>query len=168
MPRASSSPNGPITDYVPVQRVLRKAMKAAAAAPSRHHHPVGHGDLEKVGMLKMDFSAAHPDVVDNTFKLIRKTGPATKSTGTPFRRRRHDLRLLQARRRKGVFQLESDGSRAAQAHEARNIRDLIATNALSDRPLGGGWSRPTSTASMAAKKPTIKHALMEEVLTNYG
>src|SRR5436305_704662 len=69
--------NGPITDYVPVQRVLRKGYENG----SRGSEPVittqwVMGDLEKVGMLKMDFLGLRTlTVVDNTFKLIRKTRP---------------------------------------------------------------------------------------------
>src|SRR3954447_20402595 len=60
--------NGPITDYIPVQRVLRKGYENG----NRGGEAVittqwVMGDLEKVGMLKMDFLGLRTlTVVENT------------------------------------------------------------------------------------------------------
>src|SRR5207244_11391291 len=67
--------NGPLTDYVPLQRVIRKSDDAG----SKRDEAVmttqwGLGDLEKVGMLKMDFLGLRTlTVLDNAVKLIKKT-----------------------------------------------------------------------------------------------
>jgi DNA polymerase-3 subunit alpha len=62
--------NGPITDYVPVQRITRKDGKEGSIITTQWVM----GDLEKVGMLKMDFLGLRTlTVVENTLKLIRKT-----------------------------------------------------------------------------------------------
>jgi len=61
--------NGPITDYVPVQRITRKDGKEGAVITTQWVM----GDLETVGMLKMDFLGLRTlTVVENTLKLIRK------------------------------------------------------------------------------------------------
>jgi DNA polymerase III subunit alpha len=166
--------NGPITDYVPVQRVLRKGYEGGG----RGSEPVittqwVMGDLEKVGMLKMDFLGLRTlTVVDNTFKLIRKTRPGDKigwdnipagDTKT--------FALLQKGDAKGVFQLESDGIRELlKRMKPDNIRDLIATNALyRPGPLGGGMVDAYVNRKHGREKPTYQHALMEEVLEEtYG
>src|SRR5439155_19680053 len=61
--------NGPITDYVPVQRITRKDGKEGVVITTQWVM----GDLEKVGMLKMDFLGLRTlTVVENTLKLLRK------------------------------------------------------------------------------------------------
>ncbi len=61
--------NGPITDYVPVQRITRKDGKEGVIITTQWVM----GDLEKVGMLKMDFLGLRTlTVVENALKLIRK------------------------------------------------------------------------------------------------
>src|SRR5204863_5667052 len=62
--------SGPITDYVPVQRVTRKNGKEGVVITTQWVM----GDLETVGMLKMDFLGLRTlTVVENALKLIRKT-----------------------------------------------------------------------------------------------
>ena len=167
--------NGPIIDYVPVQRVLRKGYENGG----RGSEPVittqwVMGDLEKVGMLKMDFLGLRTlTVIDNTFKLIRKS-PSERphqlgnnsSAATP-----ETFALLQAGDAKGVFQLESDGIRELlKRMKPDNIRDLIATNALyRPGPLGGGMVDAYVNRKHGREKPTYQHPLMEEVLSEtYG
>ncbi len=166
--------NGPITDYVPVQRVTRKGYEQGG----RGSEPVittqwVMGDLEKVGMLKMDFLGLRTlTVVDNTFKLIRKTRP-----GDPIHWDNiphgdaKTFALLQRGDAKGVFQLESDGIRELlKRMKPDNIRDLIATNALyRPGPLGGGMVDAYVNRKHGREKPTYQHPLMEEVLNEtYG
>src|SRR5213076_2408627 len=63
--------NGPITDYVPVQRIQRKDGKNGEPVLTTQWVM---GDLEKVGMLKMDFLGLRTlTVLDNTIKNIRQT-----------------------------------------------------------------------------------------------
>src|SRR5207253_3025092 len=67
--------NGPLTDYVPLQRVIRKgddsgSKQHAAAATTQWVM----GDLEKVGLLKMDFLGLRTlTLLDDAVKLIEKT-----------------------------------------------------------------------------------------------
>ena len=81
--------NGPITDYVPVQRIQRKDGKNSEPIITTQWVM---GDLEKVGMLKMDFLGLRTlTVVDNTLKHIRKRveesrkprGEAPRTPGSP-------------------------------------------------------------------------------------
>src|SRR5207249_11639731 len=69
--------NGPITDYVPVMRIQRKDGNKNGDAIITTQWVMG--DLEKVGMLKMDFLGLRTlTVVENALKLIRKTRLAGK------------------------------------------------------------------------------------------
>src|SRR5204863_6496037 len=67
--------NGPLTDYVPLHRVIRKGDDAG----SKRDEAVittqwGMGDLEKVGLLKMDFLGLRTlTLLENAVKLIEKT-----------------------------------------------------------------------------------------------
>jgi DNA polymerase-3 subunit alpha len=133
--------NGPITDYVPVQRINRKDGKEGAVITTQWVM----GDLEKVGMLKMDFLGLRTlTVVENALKLIRNSfKPRGEIPRTPgitgsnsgvrstsplgLDERTHGLlthgidkiplddkktyELLQRGDARGVFQLESDGIR---------------------------------------------------------
>src|SRR5207248_647910 len=67
--------NGPITDYVPVQRVVRKTdsedgTRGEAVVTTQWEM----GVLEKVGKLKMDFLGLRTlTLIDNALKLIKRT-----------------------------------------------------------------------------------------------
>jgi hypothetical protein len=102
------------------------------------------GDLEKVGLLKMDFLGLRTlTVMDNAVRCIEKNhGIKIDLENIPL----DDVKtfeLLQRGDAKGVFQLESDGIRELlKRMKPDNIRDLIATNALyRPGPLGGGMGR---------------------------
>ncbi len=166
--------NGPITDYVPVQRVIRKGDDAG----SRGDEPVittqwVMGDLEKVGMLKMDFLGLRTlTVLDNAVKLIEQDRAATRSTcdKLPLDDPK-TYELLQRGDAKGVFQLESDGIRELlKRMKPDNIRDIIAINALyRPGPLGGGMVDAYVNRKHGREKPTYPHPVMEEILTEtYG
>src|ERR1043165_6164035 len=63
--------NGPITDYVPVMRVNRKDGKNGDAVITTQWVM---GDLEKVGMLKMDFLGLRTlTMLANALQLIEKS-----------------------------------------------------------------------------------------------
>ena len=99
------------------------------------------GDLEKVGMLKMDFlGLRNLTVLDKAVKLIDKTrGVKIDPQKLPLDDAK-TYELLQRGDAKGVFQMESDGIRELlKRMKPDNIRDLIAVNALyRPGPLGGG------------------------------
>lgn len=160
--------NGPITDYVPIQRV----MKGGYENGNRGGDLVNTtqwtmGDLEKVGMLKMDFLGLRTlTVIDNTLKLIEKTrGEKLDLAKIPM----NDVKtyaLLQRGEARGVFQLESDGIRElCKRMKPDNIRDLIATNALyRPGPLGGGMVDAYVNRKHGREKPVYEHPVMEEIL----
>ncbi len=167
--------NGPITDYVPVQRVVRKA-----DGDDGDDDPGGlavttqwdMGVIEKVGMLKMDFlGLRNLTVLDNCVKLIKKTrnldlDPHTFPLDDP-----QTYQLLQRGDAKGVFQLESEGIRELlKRMKPDNIRDLIAVLALyRPGPLEGGMVDEYIECKHGRKKPVYPHPIMEEVLgETYG
>ena len=173
--------NGPITDYVPVQRITRKDGKEGVIITTQWVM----GDLEKVGMLKMDFLGLRTlTVVENALKLIRKTRLGERDLESLKDRdpRTYELlkvgldampltdkktyELLQRGDARGVFQLESDGIRELlKRMKPDNIRDLIATNALyRPGPLSGGMVDAYVNRKHGREKPTYEHPIMETVL----
>src|SRR6516164_9405703 len=152
------------------------------------------GDLEKVGMLKMDFLGLRTlTVLDNTIKNIRKTRDASprvryseparvRSTSPAGLNSLDDLNampmtdkktyeLLQRGDARGVFQLESDGIRELlKRMKPDSIRDLIATNALyRPGPLSGGMVDAYVNRKHGREKPIYAHPIMEEILREtYG
>jgi DNA polymerase-3 subunit alpha len=186
--------NGPLTDYVPVQRVVRKgdASRPSDAedeeagtsdgAPSRARSNGPReavvttqwvmGDLEKVGMLKMDFLGLRTlTLLDNAVRLIAKThGVKIDLHRLPLDDAK-TYALLQRGDAKGVFQLESEGIRELlKRMRPDNIRDLIATNALyRPGPLGGGMVDAYVNRKHGREKPVYPHPVMEEILAEtYG
>ena len=79
--------NGPLTDYVPLQRVMRKGDDAGG---KRDEAVVTTqwvmGDLEKVGLLKMDFlGPAHADAARQRRAPDREDARRSTSTSTSCR-----------------------------------------------------------------------------------
>src|SRR5207245_7341806 len=65
--------NGPVTDYVPVQRPPKKGDDSSDSATTMTTQ-WEMGILEKVGMLKMDFlGLRNLTVLDNCVKMIQRT-----------------------------------------------------------------------------------------------
>jgi DNA polymerase-3 subunit alpha len=143
------------------------------------------GDIEKIGLLKMDFLGLRTlTVVDNTIRLIEKTrqGDRRLDELKTTDRRTYDLlrhgldfiplddaetyKLLQKGDARGVFQLESDGIRELlKRMKPDNIRDLIATNALyRPGPLGGGMVDAYVNRKHGREKASYAHEVLEEVL----
>jgi DNA polymerase-3 subunit alpha len=165
--------NGPLTDYVPLHRVVRKGDEGS----SRREDSVVTtqwvmGDLEKIGLLKMDFLGLRTlTLLDNAVKLIRKT----RNIGLDLEKLPLDdaktYALLQRGDAKGVFQFESDGIRELLKRlKPDSIRDLIACNALyRPGPLGGGMVDAYINRKHGREKPTYAHPIMEEILgETYG
>jgi DNA polymerase III subunit alpha len=168
--------NGPITDYVPVQRVVRKTDGDDGETNGKGEAGITTqwemGVLEKVGLLKMDFLGLRTlTLIDNTLKLI------TKTRGLDIDLDRLPLddagvyALLQRGDAKGVFQLESEGIRELlKRMKPDNIRDLIAVLALyRPGPLEGGMVDEYVECKHGRRKPIYPHPVMEEVLSEtYG
>src|SRR5262249_28858900 len=161
--------NGPITDHAPVQRPPRKGDDSGAKANGEQTITTQWqmGDLEQVGMLKMDFlGLRNLTVLDNAVKLIEKTrGVTIDPQALPL----DDAKTYQRLQRgdaKGVFQLESDGIRELlKRMKPDNIRDLIAVNALyRPGPLGGGMVDDYINRKHGREKPIYPHPVMEEIL----
>lgn len=165
--------NGPLTDYVPLQRITRKGYENGNRNPDAVVTTQWvMGDLEAVGLLKMDFLGLRTlTVMENTVKMAEKTrGVRIELEKIPLNDPK-TLELLQRGDTKGVFQLESDGIRELlKRMKPDNIRDLIACNALyRPGPLGGGMVDAYVNRKHGREKPVYDHLLMEEILREtYG
>jgi DNA polymerase-3 subunit alpha len=160
--------NGPLIDYVPLHRVIRKG----DGDGSRQEEAVvttqwTMGDLEKAGMLKMDFLGLRTlTLLDNALKLIEKTrGKKLDLYALPLEDAR-TYALLQRGDAKGVFQFDSDGIRELlKRMKPDNIRDLIACNALyRPGPLGGGMVDAYVNRKHGRERPEYAHPVMREIL----
>ncbi len=164
---------GALTDYVPLHRVVRKGEEAG----SKRDEAVittqwTMGDLEKVGMLKMDFLGLRTlTLLANAVRLIAKTRGETIDLDELPLDDSTTYQMLQRGDAKGVFQFESDGIRELLKRlKPDNIRDLIACNALyRPGPLGGGMVDAYINRKHGREKPTYPHPVMEEILREtYG
>ncbi len=167
--------DGNITDYVPVQRAIRKnddkmGVKGNGEVVVTTQWEMGI--LEKVGMLKMDFlGLRNLTVLDNTVKLIEKTRGIKVDPMTIPLDDKATYALLQRGDAKGVFQLESEGIRSLlQRMKPDNIRDLIAVLALyRPGPLGGGMVDSYVNRKHGREKWEYPHPVMKEILDEtYG
>jgi DNA polymerase-3 subunit alpha len=164
--------NGPITDYVPVHRAVRKSEEGGRGGEPAVATQWVMGDLEKVGLLKMDFLGLRTlTLLDNCVKLIEKTrGEKIDLHNLPLDDR-ETYALLQRGDAKGVFQLESEGIRALLTQmRPDNIRDLIAIIALyRPGPLQGGMVDSYVNCKHGRERPVYQHPVMEEILSStYG
>jgi DNA polymerase-3 subunit alpha len=161
--------NGPLTDYVPVHQASRKGEEGGDSAIATQWVM---GDLEKVGLLKMDFLGLRTlTLLDNTVKLLKKTRGVTIDLYQLPLDDPETYALLQRGDAKGVFQLESEGIRALLTQmRPDNIRDIIAIMALyRPGPLQGGMVDSYVNRKHGRERPTYQHPVMEEVLKEtYG
>ncbi|MBI1916747.1 MAG: DNA polymerase III subunit alpha [Planctomycetes bacterium] len=167
--------NGSLMDYVPLQRMVRKGEDGTRKGEAVITTQWVMGDLEKVGLLKMDFLGLRTlTLIDNCLRLIRKTRPKEQWIDDVYKLPMDDRKtyeLLQRGDAKGVFQLESDGIRELLKRlKPDNIRDIIALNALyRPGPLGGGMVDSYVNCKHGREKPVYVHPVMEEVLgETYG
>ena len=164
--------NGALTDYVPVQRVIRKGDDAGTKTEPMVTTQWVMGDLETVGLLKMDFLGLRTlTLLDNCVRMIEKTrGIKIDIYHLPLDDE-ETYQLLQRGDAKGVFQLESDGIRELlKRMKPDNIRDIIALMALyRPGPLEGGMVDDYVNCKHGRQKPVYPHPVMEEVLNEtYG
>jgi DNA polymerase-3 subunit alpha len=188
--------SGPITDFVPVQKVLAKGavegkqadketrrqgeaegdeeagMGRRAAAVSSITTQWTMEDIEKVGLLKMDFlGLRNLTMLDKAVKLIRETRRVDIDLLRLPPNDPQTYALLQRGDTQGVFQFESAGIRdLLQRMKPDSIRDLIAANALyRPGPLGGGMVDAYINRKHGREKPVYPHPAMEEILAEtYG
>lgn len=160
--------NGPLTDYVPLQRVERKGEGVTRAdGEVAVTTQWVMGDLEKVGLLKMDFLGLRTlTVLNNACRLLEKTREIKLDLAKIPLNDPKTYALLQRGDAKGVFQFESDGIRELlKRMKPDNIRDLIACNALyRPGPLGGGMVDDYVNRKHGRQKASYPHPLVEEIL----
>jgi DNA polymerase-3 subunit alpha len=165
--------DGPLTDHVPLHRAVRKGDDAGA----RQGEAVVAtqwvmGDLEKVGLLKMDFLGLRTlTLLENAVQLVRTSrGIQIDLYNLPLDDP-DTYDLLQRGDAKGVFQLESDGIRELlKRMRPDNIRDIIAIMALyRPGPLEGGMVDDYVNIKHGRAQPSYAHPVMQEVLAEtYG
>ncbi|NOZ23623.1 MAG: DNA polymerase III subunit alpha [Planctomycetes bacterium] len=146
----------PLTEYLPLYKAGDNLMTQFAM-----------GDLEKIGMLKMDFLGVRTlTVVDKALKFIEET------TGD-----RIDLRELSTDDKEtyellgrgdtlGVFQLSSEGMRnLLQRLKPKDINDIIAVVALyRPGPLGSGMIDDYINRAHGREKTEYLHPSLDEIL----
>jgi DNA polymerase-3 subunit alpha len=164
--------NGPITNYVPVQRPTRKTDDDAGSDLNIAITQWEMGIIEKVGMLKMDFlGLRNLTVLDACVRLIERTRGEKVDPGTFPLDDRATYDLLQKGDAKGVFQLESEGIRELlKRMKPDNIRDLIAVLALyRPGPLGGGMVDSYVNRKHGKETWEYPHEVMKDILDEtYG
>lgn len=115
--------DAPLTDYVPIMRVKEEAGLVTQYAMN---------DLEKVGLVKMDFlGLANLTIIEQALKVIKATrGVAIIPAELPLDDKK-TYQLLARGESSGVFQLESDGmKRYLKELKPTEIGDIIAMVAL--------------------------------------
>ncbi|RLT20162.1 MAG: DNA polymerase III subunit alpha, partial [Planctomycetota bacterium] len=160
--------DGPLVDYAPLQRVVRKGDDAGSGDAPITTTQWTMEDLEKVGLLKMDFLGLRTlTVLDNAVRIIRENrGIEIDLKKIPLDDKL-TFALLQRGDAKGVFQLESDGIRELLKRlKPDNIRDIIAIMALyRPGPLEGGMVDSFVNRKHGTEKPHYAHPFMEEILS---
>ena len=154
-----------------MQRVIRKGEDGKKRGEVTITTQWVMGDLEKVGMLKMDFLGLRTlTVLDNALKLIEERRGRAEAIETRSAHSscsiglddplddKETYQLLQRGDAKGVFQLESDGIRELlKRMKPDNIRDLIAIIALyRPGPLGGGMVDAYVNRKHGREKPITR------------
>ena len=152
--------DGPLVDYAPLQRVVRKGDDAGSGDAPITTTQWTMEDLEKVGLLKMDFLGLRTlTVLDNAVRIIRENrGIEIDLKKIPLDDKL-TFALLQRGDAKGVFQLESDGIRELLKRlKPDNIRDIIAIMALyRPGPLEGGMVDSFVNRKHGTEKPHYAH-----------
>jgi DNA polymerase-3 subunit alpha len=164
--------NGPLTDYVPVHRVVRRGDDGDTTEEPLVTTQWGMEDLEKVGLLKMDFLGLRTlTLLDNCVRMIEKTRGLRIDIHRLPLDDEETFQLLQRGDAKGVFQLESDGIRELlKRMRPDSIRDIIALMALyRPGPLEGGMIDEYIDCKHGRRQPVYPHPVLAEVLgETYG
>ncbi|MBL8825263.1 MAG: DNA polymerase III subunit alpha [Planctomycetia bacterium] len=161
--------NGPITDFVPVQRVLIKGNKGDQV-PEKEYQVTTQwtmNDLEKVGMLKMDFLGLRTlTLLDKAVKLIQQHRNKSIDLDALPLDDEPTYKLLQSGHTQGVFQFESEGIRnLLRSLKPDNIRDIIASTALyRPGPLQGGMVDSYVNRKHGREQPVYENDIMKDVL----
>ncbi len=160
--------NGPLTNYVPLQRIVRKGEESQRKEEGVITTQWVMGDLEKVGLLKMDFLGLRTlTALDNAVRLIEKNHGVKIDLNKLPLDNKNTYELLQKGDAKGVFQLDSSGIRELlKRMKPDNIRDIIAIMALyRPGPLEGGMVDSYINRKHGREKPVYAHPVMEQILS---
>ncbi|MDD3587353.1 MAG: DNA polymerase III subunit alpha, partial [Thermoguttaceae bacterium] len=150
----------PLTDFVPLQQQLKDKEEIVTTQWAA-------GDVEKAGLLKMDFlGLRNLTILSDAIRIIEKT---TNQKIDPYAFDLDDKEtyaLLCRGETKGVFQLEGAGIRELLTRmKPDNFRDIIATLALyRPGPLEGGMVDDYIAVKHKKKAPSYLHPVMEEIL----
>ncbi|MGC1720814.1 MAG: DNA polymerase III subunit alpha, partial [Isosphaeraceae bacterium] len=131
------------------------------------------GDVEKAGLLKMDFlGLRNLTTLETAVRIINERHPeAPVDIDRLPMDDRMAFELLQRGETKGVFQLESSGIRDLLVKmKPDRFADIIATNALyRPGPLNGGMVDEYVDVKNGRKQATYIHPMLKEVLEEtYG
>jgi DNA polymerase-3 subunit alpha len=163
---------GPLVNYVPLMRPSRKDDTTGGSDSNSLTTQWVMGDLEKVGLLKMDFLGLRTlTLLDNCVRMIEKTRNIKIDLQALPLDDAETYLLLQRGDAKGVFQLESDGMRELlKRMKPDNIRDLIAILALyRPGPLEGGMVDSYVNCKHGRETPQYAHPVLKEILEEtYG
>ncbi|MBN2372579.1 DNA polymerase III subunit alpha [bacterium] len=127
------------------------------------------GDVEKIGLLKMDFLGLRTlTVIQDALKLIKEARGEDVDLNTIPMKDRKTFNLLKSARTIGVFQLESTGMRdLLRRLKPESFEDLIALVALfRPGPLGSGMvddfiKRKQGQVEISYDHPKLKRILKE-------
>lgn len=132
----------------------------------------GMEELEKCGLLKMDFLGLKTlTVISETLKIIKRTQNITLDISSLPLDDKNTFRLLASGETIGVFQLESRGMREIlKKLNPSDFGDIIAVLALyRPGPLGSGMVDDFIQRRQGKKKITYPHPKLEEILKEtYG
>jgi DNA polymerase-3 subunit alpha len=157
----------PLESLVPLQ-VIRRGDKEEIVCTQWDM-----GDVEKAGLLKMDFlGLRNLTTLETAVRIITERHPDAPSDldSLPLDDRR-TFELLQRGETRGVFQLESGGIRDLLVKmKPDRFADIIATNALyRPGPLNGGMVDEYVDVKNGRKQATYIHPVLKEVLEEtYG
>ncbi len=147
----------PLTEYLPLQKDKEGAIVTQWQM----------GDVEKAGLLKMDFlGLRNLSILAEAIDIIKQT---TGETVNPYKFPLDDketYELLCRGETKGIFQLEGGGIRELlQRMRPDNFRDIIATLALyRPGPLEGGMVDQYVKVKHGERQAEYDHPVMKEVL----
>jgi DNA polymerase-3 subunit alpha len=157
--------NGDITDYVPVCKP-RESDDTLVDVATQY----SMGDLEDVGLLKMDFLGLKTlSIIDHTLDMIEKNFGIRIDLEKIDFEDKTTYEMLSAGDTLAIFQFESDGMQEyLKRLKPHNLEELTAMNALY-RP-GPMENIPLFIDRKHGRKPiALLHPIMEKVLkTTYG
>ncbi len=149
---------GPMAEHVPLYR---------DSSDGSISSQFEKGDLEKAGLVKMDFlGLKNLTIIDKCLKLIKKhRGVDIDISIIPFDDKK-TFKLLQNANTNGVFQLESSGmQKILRELGPTEFEDIIAIVALfRPGPLDSGMTKDFITRKRNPNKINYAHPLLEPIL----